>query len=286
MSFELSSSNRASVPRLFNGGGVAILVTLISPLSAVLLSYYLNRSPCLNRSPEFHTTFALPVPEIGAGLSEDVRTEPRQELPVVEHSPGNRVETWQAFSPQAEKQALAKKLLARANGVKNDPASQFILLRLAKDVATEANDGQTAFQAIDAMADTLHVDGEAMKMSVLKRLACVARKPEQHRSIAERALMIENQAIGNGRFMVAGQLGKLAVAEAKRTSDKELLAEAQRGVAEVVKQVWARQRISASSENWRQQGGARLVQKLQPEAEQDNRADYRDDLLAAKAKRL
>jgi hypothetical protein len=280
MSFALSSSNRGSVLRFFNGSGLAILVSLISPLFAVLLSHYLN-SP-----PKYHATFAPLAPTRGAGLHESVFAEPRPELPAIAHTSRNRVETWQEFSPQPEKQALAEKLIARAKGVKNDPASQSIMLRLAKDVATEADDGQTAFQAIDAMADTLHADAEAMKTSVLKRLAGVARRPAQHKSLAEQALKLESQAVGQDHFIVAGQLGRLAVSEAKRALDKELLARAQHGFAEVVERARARQCLSASSENRRPQSGTRLVEKLQPEAEQDNRTYYGDDLPAVKAKRL
>ena len=66
-----------------------------------------------------------------------------------------------------EKQALAKTLLNKANETKDDPASQFVLLRLAKDIAAQAGDGQMAFQAIDEMAETFLVNANEMKMTVL-----------------------------------------------------------------------------------------------------------------------
>ena len=44
--------------------------------------------------------------------------------------------------------------------------------------------------------------------------------------------------------MVASQLGKLALAEAKRGLDKELLAQAQGQIAEVAERVKAREQFS------------------------------------------
>jgi hypothetical protein len=76
---------------------------------------------------------------------------------------------------------------------------------------------------------------------VLKRLTSVASKPAQHKVIAEQALELEDRAAAQGRFTVASQLGKLAIAEAKRSLDHELLADARAGVAVVVERVRAKE---------------------------------------------
>jgi len=124
-----------------------------------------------------------------------------------------------------EKQALAKKLLGKANESKDDLASQFVLLRLTRDIATQAGDRQTAFQAIDAMAETFQVDVLAMKVAVLTKLATAAEKPAQHKTIAEDALKLVDGAISLDNFTVADELGKLALAEAQNASEKELVTE-------------------------------------------------------------
>ena len=62
-------------------------------------------------------------------------------------------------------------------------------IRLAKarqDIATQATDGQTAFQAVDAMAEAFQVDPTEMKASVLNKFAAVAQMPIQHKAIAEK----------------------------------------------------------------------------------------------------
>ena len=238
MSFELSPSGRMRHPRVSSGGGLSILVALVSPLLAVLLSQYLNTRQARQ------TTFmlpTLPAANAGASLPADRQPELSPELPAPKDSPEHPAQAWQAFALQPVKQARAKKLIAQANDAKGDPAGQFVMLRLAKDVATQANDGQTAFQAIDAMAETFRADADAMKMSVLTKLASAAQKPAQHESIAEQALKLGDQAIGQDRFMVATQLSKLALAEAKRGLDGELLAKAQGRIAEVAEHVRARE---------------------------------------------
>jgi hypothetical protein len=154
------------------------------------------------------------------------------------------IQPWQAFGSEPQKKALAKKLIAKADGVKNDPANQAVMLRLAKDAATQAGDGETAFQAIDAMAETFHVDANAMKLAVLSKFAAVVKKPAQHKSIAEQASKLVDQAVGQDDFMIASQLGKLAVAEAKRATDKELLAQVQSQIAGVAERFQARERSS------------------------------------------
>ena len=236
MSFEISPNDQARLPRVSGGNGLSILVMLVAPLLAVLLSQYLNTRP---KCP---TTLALPAASVGASLPEERRSEPRAELPQAKDSPNDCAQSCHASALQPEKQTRAEKMIARASGATNDPAGQFAMLRLAKDLAAQANDGATAFRAIEMMAETFHVDADAMKMSVLTKLASAAREPAEHKAIAEEALKLESQTVGKDHLMVASQLGRLAVAEARRSLDKELLFKAQRGVAEVIGQVRARER--------------------------------------------
>ena len=237
MSFELSP-NRVRTRQKHHGRGVSIFVTLISPLLAVMLSQYLNaRRQC-------QTTFAPPVPCVAMRVPVVADTQVRAESPAVVSLSTITPDAWQAFVRQPQKQALAKKLMASAEGAKDDPAVQFAMLHRAKDVATEANDGQTAFAAIDAMAETFHADPDTLKMSVLAKLASAARQPTQHQSIAEQALKLGDQALGRKRFMVANQLGRLAIADARQSRDGELLAKAQGRLAEVAERVRAKGRAS------------------------------------------
>ena len=236
MSTELSPNYGARFDKGSNGKGLSIFVTLIAPLFAVLLSHYLN-------SQEKHqTAVSSPVRNINSRRQEGQLPESRPEPSMVEVLPRDHVRSWQAFPLNSEKQALAKQLIGRVNETKDNPASQFVLLRAAKDIATQASDGETAFQAIDTMAEKFQVDADTMKLAVLTKLASAAQKPAQHKSIAEQALRLADRAVGQDHFMVANQLGKLALAEAKKTLDKEILAQARGQIAEVAELVQARER--------------------------------------------
>ncbi|MEI8375788.1 MAG: LamG domain-containing protein [Planctomycetota bacterium] len=140
---------------------------------------------------------------------------------------------WAKARTSAEKQALAKKLLGKAMDTQDDPASKYVLLRLAKDIATQSRDGQTAFKTIDAMAESFQVDATEMKLAVLTKLVTGAEKPAQHKAIAEQSLKLVNVAISQDNFKVADELGKLALAEARKAVEKELIAHVQGRIAEI-----------------------------------------------------
>jgi hypothetical protein len=216
--------------------GLSLATTLISPLIAVCLSQYL-------RSHESqHTTFAMPVANISAGLPAEPCPAPRLEPSVVEELPRAVGESRQTVAVSSETPMQAKTLIERASGLKDDPARQFVMLRLAKDVAIRANDGQTAFLAIDAMDETFHVDADAMKLAVLAKFAAAAKQPAQHKAIADRALKLANEAAGQGHSMIARQLGKLALVEAKKAHNRELLVQVEGQMAEAREQVAANKR--------------------------------------------
>lgn len=69
------------------------------------------------------------------------------------------------------KRALAKKILEQVDVAKGNPASHFVLLRLARDIAVQAGDLDLAVQVIDAMTLAFDVDGLKMKAEVLAQLS-------------------------------------------------------------------------------------------------------------------
>jgi hypothetical protein len=236
MGAELSPNYDARSDKGSSGNGWSILATLIAPLFAVLLTHYLNDQE------KRQTTFKLPIPDIDAGRQEAQHPEPRVELSMSKDSSGDHVGLGQAFPVKSEKQDLAKKLMGGVNETSDNPANRLVSLLSIKDIATRAGDGQTAFRAIDTLAEKFQVDANIMKLTVLAKFASAAQKPAEHKNIAEQALMLADQAIGQDHFIVASQLDKLALAEAKRAPDRELLAQAQDRMAEVAELVKARER--------------------------------------------
>ena len=131
-----------------------------------------------------------------------------------------------------EKQELAKKLLGKAKETQDDPAGKFVLLRLARDIAAQTSDGRTAFHAIDEMAETFQVDALEMKSAVLTKLASAAKTPAQHIAIVEQALKMVDEFSSEDNFAVADPLGKLALDEARKGGEKELISKVQGRIAE------------------------------------------------------
>jgi hypothetical protein len=229
MSFGSSQTHAGTAGRVSGGSGLSLFVALVSPLIAVCLSQYLHTHE--KREMTFAAPFA-PSPSLDAGPAATSRTTYRPQLPTIaDDLPDADVQPWREFAPQPDKRALAIKLIGRAKDTKDDAAGRFVMLRLAKDVATQANDGETAFRAIDAMADTFHVDADAMKLAVLAKFASAAKTAPQHKSLAGQALKLADAAVRQERLSAASQMYKLALAEAKKALDSELVAQAQSQIA-------------------------------------------------------
>ena len=109
---------------------------------------------------------------------------------------------WAAAKTTSDKHALAAKLLEKAKETNDDPVGRFVLLRIARDIDTQANGGQTAFRAIDAMAETFQVDALEMKMEVLKKLAGAAEKPATHKTNRCGSLQVDRSSCQPGQFRV------------------------------------------------------------------------------------
>ena len=58
----------------------------------------------------------------------------------------------------AQKKALARRLLQKAIETEKDLPGRYVLLRLSRDIATQAADGTTAFLAIAEMAKTFAIE--------------------------------------------------------------------------------------------------------------------------------
>ena len=143
---------------------------------------------------------------------------------------------WAAAKTAAQKQSLAEKLLQKAKETDNNQAGRFVLFRLSRDIATQALDGDLAFEAIDAMASEYDISGSEMKARVLEQAAKTTRlTPQQKTAIAEAALQVIDEAIREDNFDVAQQLSRQAGQLSHSSKDAELV----RTTAEKSKEVEA-----------------------------------------------
>jgi hypothetical protein len=132
-----------------------------------------------------------------------------------------------------QKKTLAKKFIQKASETKDDAAARFVLLKIAKDVATQASDSQIAFQAIDSMAESFQASSLEMKAGILTALSKKAHVATDHKSIAEQATKLLEQAAASDEFDLARQFGDLLLADARSARDSQLLRAAQERLAQV-----------------------------------------------------
>ena len=115
----------------------------------------------------------------------------------------------------AEKKAeFAKKLLQKAADTKDEPTNQFVLLRVARDMAAQAGDVDTAFQAVDELAAAFLIDPLEMNVQVLTKAASVTKKSDEQEQIVE-AGAVRNQSSrrqgqlrGGGPAWTPGAIGR------------------------------------------------------------------------------
>ena len=124
------------------------------------------------------------------------------------------------------KQALAKKLLTKANDPGNDSTARFVLLELSADTAVHAGNAEIAFEAIDALEKFLKVNSLEMKKEALNSLAANARTLDQRKSVILKATEVFEQAIAKDNFAVADQLKELLIRETPKAWEQLLAKEA------------------------------------------------------------
>ena len=76
----------------------------------------------------------------------------------------------------AQLRALGRQLLQLGVETLDDPIHRFVLLRLARDLATQAGDVPMAFGAVDEIAQTYDVDTLQMKLECLRAATSVLQR--------------------------------------------------------------------------------------------------------------
>jgi hypothetical protein len=176
----------------------------------------------------------IAVPAVGAGQSEKATVPDAAVLKVakklVDEVYGRELAAAKTIE---QKQVLAEKFLQLAATNGKDRSSQFVLLQLSRDFASQAADAQIACGAVDRMDAVFQVDAVALKTEVIKRCTATAATAEQRFAIVEKAIEASEQAIGKDDLAGAEFLMGLATSEARKTRDDSLVKNAQRRKAEL-----------------------------------------------------
>ena len=130
---------------------------------------------------------------------------------------------WDRAQKAEEKTALANKLSAQAVKSVDDPAGRFVLLRLARDVAAQAGDAETALAAVDLIGNTYEVDVLQMQLDCLQAVAKAASGSSQIKAVAQQAFALVDAAVAADNYETARCFGELADASARRARDFPLV---------------------------------------------------------------
>lgn len=154
-----------------------------------------------------------------------------------------------------QKSTLAQKLFREAKQVEDDPASYYVMLREAGELATAAGDAATMREAFGEMGRTFRVDELGMKADSLKRMGAVAKTPDAARSLVAHCMDIADEILVLDRYDIANELGDLAVQLANRSKTPAL----QKSV-----KPW-RERLTQASAKWNVAEQARMKLEKDPD---------------------
>lgn len=131
-------------------------------------------------------------------------------------------ESAQADSPE-KKAALAAKLLAKAEQTTDNLTSRFALCEAARELAIKAGQADTAFRAIDKMAEWFVVDALAAKAEAAEKLVESSTSSKQLASLATLADELVDDLCAADRFDKAQEILKTARDAAKDSKTMDLL---------------------------------------------------------------
>ncbi len=116
---------------------------------------------------------------------------------------------------------LANKLLKEA-AESEDLTNRYVLLRVARDMATQAGDAETALRAVEEIGKSFQVDLFQLKGAALSQASKSASLTKQRKTIAEHSLALIDEAVDRDDFVAAKYLGQLALDSARKARETDL----------------------------------------------------------------
>lgn len=129
------------------------------------------------------------------------------------------------------KRSLSQKMLHEASKLKGP--DRYVLFQSALELAVKVDDQKLAFEAIDRMAEAFEIDPWELKASILSPWTKRAHKQPERKAFAQECLALLQKALADNSFTAAEQLGKLALSEASKAKEKELVGQARSGLKHV-----------------------------------------------------
>jgi WD40 repeat protein len=117
---------------------------------------------------------------------------------------------------------LAQRLLRRGSKVADDPESAFVMLKLARRLAAQAADMDTALAAAEATGERFDVDEIELKIETLSSASEAVAATAGTAALIERMLAVTDEAVAADDFDGAGKLMIMAQALASKADDEAM----------------------------------------------------------------
>jgi hypothetical protein len=137
---------------------------------------------------------------------------------------GDRVK---AATDNEAKERLAEILLRDAGDNVDDPPAYYSVLQLARNLAILAQNARLAMEAIQAIDDTFEVNGTAMRLEALEKIASADSNGKRHRIIAAYYYRLAQDAASQGKAGEFRLMIDSAIDIAHLANDKSLEAQLQ-----------------------------------------------------------
>src|SRR5262249_61675264 len=109
---------------------------------------------------------------------------------------------------------LPTKMIKQAADKKDAPATRFVLLREARELAVRAGDLGQSLRAIDELAREFAVDGLALKVATLEKSERLIITQVGNQNLASGALAVADEALAADQYDLAGPGLKVGQASA------------------------------------------------------------------------
>lgn len=121
------------------------------------------------------------------------------------------------------KDELSKKLLQQGIDSRADPAGQFVLFKMARELAVGVGDMPVALESLEEMGRDFRFDTLGLRQETLAALAKTALSPLQSRALADANWSALDEAIAADKFDLAKLIAMQGLAAAKRGKDADTL---------------------------------------------------------------
>lgn len=157
--------------------------------------------------------------------SETLASDARHPLPDADSQKGGKrilAELYQADYEQArtaaQKVALAKRLLAKAEEIQSDVVGHYLLLNLVRDLGLKAGDVSTSMQAIDLLNTSFQFDGPTERFKTLDKLSKTLASDADAKLFLQESHRLLQDVCAKNDFELALKVYESALVVAKRNN--------------------------------------------------------------------